>query len=91
MNKLTFAIETDAPYSPEEIEDLKAGFIEFMEDADQDVDSRTAQVSIAAADDDSSMTQNQEIIEKFLKDSVVTARVVIVNNEGDEVHRVELA
>jgi superfamily II DNA or RNA helicase len=51
MNKLSFEIETDAPYSDEEIADLRESFIQFMEDIDQDVDSRTAKVVIADAED----------------------------------------
>lgn len=92
MNRLAFVIETDAPYSEEELEDLKEAFIQFMEENDQDVDSRTAEIAIADVDEKPSLVtdaQKQEIIEEFLKGSVITARISIANDEGDEIHVVE--
>lgn len=82
MNKLSFSIETDAPYSAEEIEDLREGFILFMEGADQDVDSKTAKVSIsdANADEDAiSQEQKEAIFVEMLDKSNIVAHLTIAN------------
>lgn len=53
VNKLSFEILTDAPYTDEEMESLKESFVDFILNIveDQDADGDSAKVSISNADD----------------------------------------
>lgn len=93
MNKLSFSIETDAPYSDEEMEQLKIDFIDFMS-VDDDADKSTAQVSISDADDAAPVAkvtdeQKQEIIEEFLKNATFVASLN-VSLDGDDMFHANL-
>lgn len=61
MNKLSFSIETDAPYSQAEIEQLKEDFISFVLEGDGDADPDTAEVSISDTDESSSDESSDDV------------------------------
>jgi hypothetical protein len=83
MNKLFFAIETEAPYTEQEIQDLTEAFTTFALEVDPDVDPETAEVSISDAKDKSggiTDEQKREIIEDFLKNSSTVLSVQIAQD-----------
>lgn len=84
-NEISLKIKTDAPYTSEEKQELLEAFIDFMMEADGDVDAESAEISIQAEGASSSPiseSAKREIIEEFLKNSSVTARVTIAETEG---------
>lgn len=83
-NQITFTIETDAPYSEKEKENLLDAFLEFIVGEDGDVDTDSVEVSIVDADSiaDADNQKKREIVEDFLKKMNVTARVYIAEPEN---------
>lgn len=65
MKTLRFEIDTDASYTPAEIEELQEAWVSWMTDVDPDADADTADVKIVVP---SSVPTDEksEIIEEFL-------------------------
>ena len=80
MNRIKFLIDTDAPYTASEIEDLLSAFVEFMVEQDGDVNVNAADVEVFdvdSAEDGISAEKKKEIVEEFLKNASVISTVSI--------------
>lgn len=89
-NKLVFEIETEAPYSAEEIESLKDAFADFIlnDVEDQDADGSSAEVRfIPDFDDEDEKSEDDKIRDKaieLLKNGGIIANLVFVDEDNNE-------
>lgn len=72
MKTLRFEIDTDASYSPEELEELQNNFVDWITDLDGDADGATADVRIARPLTDE---RKREIAAEFLQDAKIQFQV----------------
>lgn len=77
-NRITFTIDTDAPYSAEEKDVLLNNLVDFFKDEDPDAIDGTEEISIVdveLVDDDISEEKKQAIAVAFLSDATITAKL----------------
>lgn len=74
-NVIRFEIETDAPYTSDEKAALLDDFQSFMEDADADVLTPTAKISIVDKSDENGSVISDEIKKQIIDEFVAGARI----------------
>jgi hypothetical protein len=98
-NKLKFEIETEAPYTEEEMDALTNSFLDFISDVDLDADVNSVNVSIADVDEIQSNSESTEPTEEQVREAAVglisngtlEVSVRIRDLEGTLIHKESLS
>lgn len=92
MNKLVLSIDTAAPYTAEEIEDLKATFAEFIIEQIGDEDAEADSVDVVftenAEDKSNDDVVRERAIELLTKGSIIVTNLTILDGDENELHEV---
>lgn len=91
-NRIVLSINTEAPYSEDEKDDLLTAFVEWAEEQDGDVDVNSGDIDIvdAMTTTDVSEDRKVEIVQEWLKSANIVATVSIGDDEGNASHSVNL-